>query len=35
MVSLLRRLCLLALAIALPLHAADLTVDLGHGAEDL
>jgi len=33
MLSLLRRLCLCALALALPLHASDLSVDLGHGAK--
>ena len=33
MVRLLQHLCLLALAAALPLHAADLTVDLGHGSK--
>ena len=33
MVRLLRRLCLLALVVALPLHAADLIVDLGHGTK--
>jgi mono/diheme cytochrome c family protein len=33
MVRLLQRLCLLALAAALPLHAAELTVDLGHGSK--
>lgn len=32
MPALLRRLCLLALCLALPLRAAELTVDLGHGA---
>ncbi|WP_114239485.1 cytochrome c [Dyella sp. C9] len=31
MLPLFRRLCLLALCVALPLHAAELTVDLGHG----
>jgi mono/diheme cytochrome c family protein len=31
MIRQLRRLCLLALGLALPLHAADLTIDLGHG----
>lgn len=31
MTRLLRRLCLLALAFALPLHAADLSIDVGHG----
>jgi len=33
MTRLLRRLCLLALCLALPLHAADLIVDLDHGAK--
>jgi mono/diheme cytochrome c family protein len=31
MTSLLRRLCLLALCLSLPLHAAELKIDLGHG----
>src|SRR6202042_2040104 len=31
--TMLRRLCLLALVLALPLRAAELTVDLGHGVE--
>ncbi len=29
----LRRLCLLALLLALPLRAAELTIDLGHGVK--
>lgn len=33
MIRALRRLCLLALWLALPLHAADLVIDLGHGTK--